>query len=276
MRSKRTGVNTSRSGIRLVLRLLMVICLIGISGSAYILFVSQQEYARGDAAYEEVRTLLEQQKNNLHADDNSPSPESPAMKKARQVDFTTLQQMNNDVVAWIEAEDSIIDYPVVQGEDNDYYLNHLFTKQKNKLGSLFADYRTPGDFSEKNTIIYGHNMKDGSMFASLTRYRDQIYYDDHSVMQLYTPDGSYSIELFAGIVADGDYEFVRMDFEDDTDFLLYIDELKGDSTFQSEVKVTAQDRIISLVTCSYEFNNARYALFGKLVEAGSLNDKEEP
>lgn len=274
MRSKRTGVNTSRSGIRLVLRLLMVICLIGISVSAYILFVSQREYARGDAAYEEVRTLLEQQRN-LHAD-NSPSPESPVEKKDRQVDFTTLQQMNNDVVAWIEAEDSIIDYPVVQGDDNDYYLNHLFTKQKNKLGSLFVDYRTPGDFSKKNTIIYGHNMKDGSMFASLTRYREQIYYDDHSVMQLYTPDGSYSIELFAGIVADGDYEFVRMDFEDDNDFLLYIDELKGDSTFQSEVKVTAQDRIISLVTCSYEFNNARYALFGKLVEAGSLNDKEEP
>lgn len=270
-------MKTKRSAMHVVLRLLMVICLLGVLCSAYLLYVSQREYARGDAAYEEVRTLLgEDQRRDSQPGDPLNLKAGPSVAgKPERIDFTALQQINDEVVAWLEAEDSIIDYPVVQGTDNDYYLNHLFTKQKNKLGSLFVDYRTPGDFSGRNTIIYGHNMKDGSMFASLTRYRDQSYFEDHSAMQLYTPDGVYSIELFAGIVADGDYEFVRTRFEDEADFLIYIDELKRESSFHSEVKLTAQDRIVSLVTCSYEFNNARYALFGKLVEAGSVNDKEE-
>ncbi|MEK5475755.1 class B sortase [Paenibacillus sp. FSL R5-0407] len=263
MKKNRSMTKTRRSGTHLLLRLLMGVCLLGVLSSVYILFVSQREYTRGDAAYAQVRTLLEEQhETELRPDSVS---EASVVAEARQVDFTALRQINADAVAWITAEESVIDYPVVQGKDNDYYLNHLFTGQKNKLGSLFVDYRTPGDFSGKSTVIYGHNMKDGSMFASLTDYRDQAYYDEHSVMQLYTPDGSYSIEFFAGILADGDYEFLRLEFDDDRDFLEYIGELKVESTFQSEVDVQAEDRIVVLCTCSYEFNNARYALFGKLI-----------
>jgi sortase B len=126
------------------------------------------------------------------------------------------------------------------------------------------DYRNSGGFTDKNTVIYGHNMKDGSMFSSLTKYKEQGYYERLPTMALYTPEGDYTIELFAGVVADGDYEFVRFGFIDDADFQDYIHALKEKSTFKSNTRVKADDRIVTLCTCSYEFNNARYALFGRL------------
>lgn len=242
-----------------LLRALMAVCVVGIGVSAYLMIQSNREYAKGDSVYAEVRLSLE---SNAKSEETPPADAAPT---AAAVDFTALKAVNPDTAAWLLSEGSVIDYPVVQGQDNDYYLTHLFNGETNKLGSLFVDYRNSGDFTDQNTVIYGHNMKDGSMFASLTQYSDQSYYDSLPEMQLYTPDGMYSIRLFAGVLADGSYEFVRFGFTDDQDFLGYIDSLKADSTFRSEVSVSAEDRIVTLCTCSYAFNNARYALFGKLV-----------
>lgn len=158
-----------------------------------------------------------------------------------------------------------MDYPVVQGKDNDHYLGRLFTGERNKLGSIFLDYRNNSDFSDKNTVIYGHNMKDGSMFSSLTKYKDQSYYDEFPATLLYTPDGDITVEWFAGGTVDGDYESIRFDFKDDRDFESYVQSLRSKSTFVSDTAVTAEDRIVTLCTCSYEFDNARYALYGKQV-----------
>lgn len=233
---------------RVWLRVLMLLCVIGIVWSVSTLIANSQEYAKGDAAYRQVRTLLQS--------DDAVEPG---------IDFDALRGVNPDVAAWLLAEGSTIDYPVVQGRDNDYYLTHLFNREKNKLGTLFVDYRNSGDFSGKNTIIYGHNMKDGSMFSSLTQYKAQSYYDNLPTMRLYTPEGDYTLALFAGIEADGSEDFVRFAFADDADFLAYIDAVRAQSTFKSRVGIQPQDRIVTLYTCAYETNNARYALFGKLL-----------
>ncbi len=242
--------------LHLLLRTLMALCVAGLLLSARALISGNREYAQGDAAYEQIR----RQRNQQQAD---PAADMPP-DEAAGVDFAALRQINPEVVAWLAAQGSALDYPVVQGADNDYYLTHLFTGEQNKLGCLFADYRGSSDFSDKNTVIYGHNMKDGSMFASLTNYREQGYYDSYPSMRLYTPKGGYTLELFAGVVADGADDFVRLGFNDDADFLAYIDALKAKSTFKSDVLVQGQDRIVTLFTCSYDFSNARYALFGKL------------
>lgn len=237
------------------LRILMGLCALGILYSGITLLKSNREYAYGDLVYEDVRL---EQKNPKRISSSADASSTVG------VDFPALVQINPNVVAWISSEASIIDYPVVQGDDNVYYLTHLFNGAENKLGCLFIDYRNSGDFSDKNTIIYGHNMKDGSMFSSLIGYLDQSYYDSHPVMQIYTPQGSYNLELFAGIVGDGDYEFVQLSFGEDSEFLSYIAGLKANSTFQSNVEVLSKDQIVTLSTCSYSFDNARYALFGKL------------
>lgn len=260
----------AKSRSRRILHILMALCAAGILCSAFILISDNREYAEGDAAYEQVRQIRESPEPATEQTDERPqitgdgSTEEKSNKQSDSVDFQALQKINPDVVAWITAEGTELDYPIVLGADNDYYLRHLFTGERNKLGAIFMDYRNHGDFSDRNTILYGHNMKDGSMFASLTKYKDQNYYDSFPTMELYTPAGDFTIELFAGIVADGNRESVRIDFIDDQDFQNYIDSLKKASSFESDTVVTAEDRIITLCTCSYEFNNARYALFGEL------------
>lgn len=248
----------------------MALCAVGILCSVFVLFSDSREYAKSDAAYQQLRLLGElpdtstdQGSTLLHTAGEASSEE----KKEQQingVDFISLERINPDVVGWIAAKGTEIDYPVVRGKDNDFYLRHLFTGERNKRGSIFMDYRNHSDFSDKNVIIYGHNMKDGSMFSSLTKYKDQRYYDNFPTMLLYTPAGNFTIELFAGIIVDGNYESVRFEFKDDYDFQSYVDLLKKKSTFESNTIVKADDRIITLCTCSYEFDNARYALFGKL------------
>ncbi len=187
----------------------------------------------------------------------------PQDETAPEIDFAALRETNPEVVGWIFAEEGTISYPVVQGEDNDYYLTHLFNGEQNKLGSIFMDYRSSGDFSDQNTVLYGHNMKDGSMFSSLINYEEQSYYDDHPTMTLYTPEGAYTVELFAGVLTDADSEFIRRVF-DGGDFQEYLDLLREKSTFQGDVPIGPEDRIVTLCTCSYKYDDARYLLCGKL------------
>lgn len=241
-----------KSHPRRVLHILIALCAVGILSSAFILFTDSREYAKGDAAYRQLRLV------------GAASSEEKQEKQTSGVDFASLEKINPDVVAWLAVKGTEVDYPVVRGKDNDFYLHHLFTGARNKLGSIFMDYRNHSDFSDKNTVIYGHNMKDGSMFFSLTKYKDQRYYDNFPTMLLYTPVGSFTVKLFAGLIVDGSYESIRFDFKDDRDFQSYIESLKKKSTFESNATVEADDRIVTLCTCSYEFNNAKFALYGKL------------
>ena len=95
----------------------------------------------------------------------------------------------------------MLNYPVTHTDNNEYYLNHLYDGTYNKVGCLFADYENRADFSDRNTIIYGHNMRDGSMFALLNRYDEQSYFDTHRQMYLVTPKGGYVMEIFTAFAA---------------------------------------------------------------------------
>lgn len=262
--------NLGKSRLRAVLHIFMVLCTIGLLLSVFVLLTDSQEYAEGDAAYQQLRLVRESPKPSADQTAISQqtvddvSSEEKQEEQINGVDFKSLERINPDVVGWLSAEGTEIDYPVVQGKDNDFYLRHLFTGERNKLGSIFMDYRNHSDFSDKNTIIYGHNMKDGSMFSFLTKYKDQQYYNSFPTMMLYTPTGNFTVELFAGIVVDGSYESIRFNFKEDYDFQSYIDSLKKKSTFETNTIIKADDRIITLCTCSYEFTNARYTLYGKL------------
>lgn len=112
------------------------------------------------------------------------------------VDFEALKKNGPDIIGWITLPDSAINYPVTQTDNNEYYLRHLYDGTYNKAGCLFADYENQADFSDRNTIIYGHNMRDGSMFAVLNQYDGQPYFDTHRQMYLVTPTGGYVMEIF--------------------------------------------------------------------------------
>ncbi len=181
------------------------------------------------------------------------------------VDFGALLAVSGDVKGWLYSEGTVINYPVMQAANNDYYLHRLYDGKYNASGSLFIDYHCPGDFSGKIAIIYGHHMNDGSMLASIGNYRKQSYYDAHPVMYLNTPRGNYRVDIFSGFITASDSSVYTVGFSDDEEYQAYLLKMKAFSDFESDVTPTVDDRIIVLSTCTYEYNDARYVVFGKLV-----------
>lgn len=182
-------------------------------------------------------------------------------------DIAALKQLSGNAIAWICSEGTPIDYPVVQGNDNSFYLTHLHDGTKNRVGAIFLDYRNASDFSDQNSILYGHHMKSGKMFAELEHYKEQTYYNTHPSLTLYTQNGAYRIELIAGYVVDGSVNDLELNYGTEEKLASFIKQVKGKSTFVSKTTAEGQDRIVTMVTCTYDFTNARYALIGKLVSA---------
>ena len=121
-------------------------------------------------------------------------------KEYFEVDFDQLRQQNEDVTAWLYLPDSVINYPVLQHGDNDYYLTRQIDGSYNKNGSIFMDYRNASDFSDRNTIIYGHHMRTGNMFGKLVNFKSDSYYQQHDHMFIMTPQVTYRLELLCGAV----------------------------------------------------------------------------
>ena len=260
-----------------ILPVVIGLSLIAVAIFAVMTFQAEREYKAGNDYYESIcsdQLALAHVQFNSEIADSTPQEqpdaeeqdaEEQAPVRKSKMDYSYLRTVNEDLVAWITAEGLPIDLPVVQGEDNDYYLTHRFDRQPNRLGTLFVDMHNKPDFTDKNTVIYGHNMNDGSMFASLVNYKSQEFYNDFPTMDIFTPQGDYTIEIFAGQLADGNDPFIQFDFKDDMDFMTYITYLKVISTFESPVEVSTEDQIITLSTCTEDFNNARYVLYGRLV-----------
>lgn len=189
------------------------------------------------------------------------------------VDFSLLQAENPDIIGWIYCADTPINYPIVQTEDNEYYLNRLPDGSYNPNGSIFADFRNLPDFSDPNTMIYGHNMKGGAMFASLLKYRQQSYYDEHPALWILTPERAYRMDLLAGLTISSDAELYNV-FSSAEEMQEVLGQVMDDSTFcPAEVPENIQN-IVTLSTCTYEYNTARYVVVGNLVPAEYLPREE--
>lgn len=180
------------------------------------------------------------------------------------VDFDALQEENPDIVGWLYCKDTPINYPVVQGEDNQYYVHHMTDGSYNAGGAIFLDFRNDSGFQDWNSVLYGHNMRNKSMFGSLENYKQQSYYDEHPVIWLLTRECAYRINLYAGFVTMADSESYTM-FQTEDEFAAYLDTVAEKSTFTSRVERDNIRKIITLSTCSYEYNAARYVLIGSPV-----------
>ena len=203
--------------------------------------------------------------------EDSPEPvpegtETPDLSAWPQVDFEQLSQINPDIVGWLYIEGTNINYPVVKGSDNDYYLRHLFDGTYNSAGCIFLDVGCAPDFSDRHSILYGHHMKDGSMFYDLMGYKDQSFYEEHAVALFVTPTAYYKIRFFSGYVAHATENAWDLRF-DDQDYTVWLDDLQSKSCFESDFSPSSDDRVITLSTCTYEFDSARFVLHGYISEA---------
>lgn len=179
-------------------------------------------------------------------------------------DFEILLQWNPDITGWIWSPGADIDYPVVQGSDNNYYLNHMVNGERSIIGSIFMESLNQKEFQDDVTILYGHHITGGQIFSSLSGYKTQSYYEEHPILYLYTPDQDYRVDLFAGEILDGKKGSFPIIFESTDARERWLKKLLVSSTFKSPVAVEEHDRILVLCTCSYEYNNARYAVYGVL------------
>jgi sortase B len=183
------------------------------------------------------------------------------------VDFEYMREQMPNIIAWIVSEGTVINYPVVQGTDNDFYLYHLPDGTRNQLGSIFIDYRNLADFSDNATFIFGHNMQSRDKFGTLLYYADQEHFDQHPEMYLFTPTHNFRIELFSGFEVDSALEIPPMYFTSAGHFYSFIEEAIRRSTFESSVQPSFGDRIVYLVTCA-DFGpiTQRVIIVGRLVE----------
>jgi sortase B len=184
-----------------------------------------------------------------------------------EIDFNYLQEINPDIIGWIFMERENINYPIVKGQDNYFYLTRLPDKTPNRLGSIFMEHKNKPDFSDDTTVLFGHNMLDDSMFAPLENYREQWYYDEHPYLYIFTPDATYRVEVFAGYVVEAkDIGSLHQKFESIEEKRDFVANSILRSTFKSNVHIDDDDRFVSLFTCAYDFSDARYVVQGKLVQ----------
>lgn len=184
------------------------------------------------------------------------------------VDFELLQAENKDIVAWIYCEDTVINYPIVQGEDNQYYVRRLIDGSYNTAGTLFLDFRNSGDLSDCNSIIYGHNMTNDTMFGTLVEYKDQAYYEAHPTLWILTPERAYRIDLLAGLVTSSDDLSTYCFYGDTSELHAGLEKSIAASTFDAGVTdFSAIDQIVTLSTCTYEHPTARYVVIGSMTAA---------
>lgn len=241
----------------------VLFCTGGILLFGWLFFQQWREYRTGELAYDKLKeSILSVQKETPALQSSITSQEEmEPQQELPQVDFEALADINPDVVGWLYCPNTVISYPVPQGENNSYYLNHLFDDTQNSAGSLFLDSRCQG-LEGQNSIIYGHYMKNGTLFASLNEYQEQTYYEAHPELFLITPEHTLTIQLFSAYIADENDDAWQLTFSSQEEYGAWLERLLERSCFTSAVIPQSTDRIITLSTCNYTFPGARFVCHG--------------
>ena len=181
--------------------------------------------------------------------------------------FYDLHEINEDIVGWITINDTKIDYPILQAEDNDYYLNRNYKREDTPAGSIFMDYRNNVAEENRNTIVYGHRMKDDTMFNSLTKYLDEDFLKDHQTVSYDTMYGSYDAEVFAAYYTTTEFDYIQTEFASDQEYGDFLQEVQDKSEIETDFDVGEEDEIVTLSTCDYTLDpdEGRLVVHAKVV-----------
>jgi len=185
--------------------------------------------------------------------------------------FNSLLEINSDIVGWLEIEGTNINYPILHAEDNDYYLKRNYLKEEARAGSIYLDYRNSIEEFSRNNVIYGHRMKDGSMFGQLKKFLDEDFFKNHSKILYDTLYESYELEVFAVYKTTTDFYYIQTDFTSNEEYGHFLNSLKDKSVYKSSSSVGIEDTIITLSTCDYGVDRDE----GRLVVHAKLIDKDK-
>ena len=249
--------------------LIFIICAMASSALTYSIW----HLMKAHQDYEDSRDVYEELEDDFieHPDtqDESQPDTNDGEYEYLQIDFDGLRKVNPDVIAWIDIPGAGISYPVLKGEDNSYYLTHLASGQFGISGSIFMDYHNRPDFSDQNTIIYGHNMKNGSMFENLLNYRDRNFFDENREVLIYTPNAIRHYRIFASYLYDDRHLLKSFDYDNTFIYEQYLNMVLSirdmNSCIDTETEIGKDDKIITLSTCYGTQTHSRYLVQAVLV-----------
>lgn len=279
-----------------VRRLLIILLALIFAGSMVGLIWRTLEYRAAEETYAEAEDLVKlpdlsalapptlEPEPSATGEDPLPTQSAPAEEKPvyvdpyadalREMDFTALQEVNPDVLGWILIPGTVVSYPLLQGSDNDYYLNHTWRLTRSAVGAIFMEHQNSSDLSDFNTIIYGHRMRNGSMFATLKNYKNQSYWAQHPCVYLTDESGSYKYEIFAAYEISTQGETYRLGFQTDEAKQAFLDYCMEQSVIETGITPTVYDQILTLSTCTGNGHATRWVV--QAVRKGAAPAPEEP
>jgi len=264
-------------GRKVLVYAISILLVIGIVGAVFAL-KNAKEKAAEEASYEpvkavmtqeEMEALYEEHKSDSVGESNSEVVTQEEMTEVQNVeesvensvypydcpvDFEGLWETNRDVYAWITIPGTEIDYPILQHEtDNTYYLNYNIDGSYGYPGCIYTENMNSKDFTDNNTVIYGHNMKNGTMFAALHKFEDASFFEEHQKVHIYTPEEELNYTIFAAYIYDDRHLLYSFDFSNKEVYASYLEEIQNmrsmNALIREEVEVTKEDKIITLETC---------------------------
>lgn len=224
--------------ITIILSIIIIICLTIIIDKNY-------KYYKSDKTYQEIRLISNDLKDNILMDNK-------------------LKEINSEYKFWINVANTEIDYPVVQGSDNEFYLKNNFNKENDIGGSIFLDYNNNLE-EDENLIVYGHNMRNESMFAAINKFKEKDYFDT-GVINIIKDGNNYSYEIFSVFIEKSNEINLKNSFNNQEEFYEYINNVKEKSMYYKDINNSEISNIITLYTCSYEFDEARTIVCASLIK----------
>lgn len=243
-----------RKIINIILVAIIIVCL-SIIGYKY------YNYNKDDKLNSEIQDL-QPVINEASDSDNNFSGENDGQDQSKDGDYVNsaneeeLKSINSDYKMWIQIENTNINYPVVQSSDNDYYLKHNFRKESNISGTVFVESANDID-NDKNIILYGHNMRNGTMFNNITNYKEESFFNEDNKINIIMNNTLYEYEVFSVYVKNVSEVNLAIGFASEDEFINYAYNQADESIYKKDVDFSAEDNLITLVTCSYEFTDAR-------------------
>lgn len=261
---------------RSVRKYLLAVLLLVFLGSVAMLIRQGIQYKEGEETYAEAESLAELPDlsalpvpalTEAPAGEETDAPEAakpvyvdPYADALRNMDFTALREVNSDVLGWILIPGTVISYPLVQGEDNQFYLKHTWKKWSGAVGAIFLEHLNSPDLSDFNTIIYGHRMNNGSMFASLKNYKQQSYWAAHPCVYITDDGGSHKYDIFAAYEVSTQGTTYQVGFPSEASKQAFIDYCLDLSVIDTGVTPTVYDRIVTLSTCTGNGHATRWVV----------------
>lgn len=236
-----------RKIINVILVAIIIVCL-SIIGYKY------YNYNKDDKLNSEIQNL--QPEINEDSLGNDGQDQAQGENYANSENEEELRAINSDYKMWIQIENTNINYPVVQGSDNDYYLDHNFKKESNISGTVFVESTNDID-NDKNIILYGHNMRNSTMFNNITNYKEESFFNENNKINIIMNNTLYEYEVFSVYVKNVSDVSLAMGFASTDEFINYAKGEAEKSIYKKEVNFSEDDNLITLVTCSYEFTDAR-------------------